>query len=194
MNRCLQLLPKESNGLQVLPADTWRWSAPWISPSGPSPPLFRDGWATADEEGQCQCVKLTMRSPLAGETLPSTFVAYDGLSMASSPMKKSRSSTPFIILRWAWSPTLADSLIAIPGDDERIHEDVILKTDRHLNKDVLLTPWAMKQLAFLFFSEKPWKLINNVAEHNVAELQIIKEDSSFCNYCNTIYEAMRLTM
>lgn len=49
--------------------------------------------------------------------VPSTFVAYDGLSMASSPMKKSRSSTPFIILRWAWSPTLADSLIAIPGDD-----------------------------------------------------------------------------
>lgn len=46
-----------------------------------------------------------------------TFVAYDGLSMASSPMKKSRSSTPFIIRRWAWSPTLADSLIAIPADD-----------------------------------------------------------------------------
>lgn len=31
----------------------------------------------------------------------STFVAYEGLSMASSPMKKSRSSTPLIILRWA---------------------------------------------------------------------------------------------
>ena len=31
--------------------------------------------------------------------LGSTFVEYDGLSMASSPMKKSRSSTPFIIRR-----------------------------------------------------------------------------------------------
>lgn len=46
----------------------------------------------------------------------STLVAYDGLSMASSPMKKSRSSTPFIIRRCAWSPTLADSLMAIPAD------------------------------------------------------------------------------
>lgn len=45
-----------------------------------------------------------------------TFVAYEGFSMASSPMKKSRSSTPLIILRCAWSPTLADSLIAIPGE------------------------------------------------------------------------------
>ena len=43
-----------------------------------------------------------------------TLVAYVGLSMASSPMKKSRSSTPLSTLLWAWSTTFADSLMAIP--------------------------------------------------------------------------------
>ena len=47
------------------------------------------------------------------ETLGLTLTAYDVASSASSPMKKSRSSTPFPSRRMAWSPTFADSLMAM---------------------------------------------------------------------------------
>lgn len=42
-----------------------------------------------------------------------TLTAYPVASNASSPIKKSRSSTPLYNLRLDWSPTFADSLMAI---------------------------------------------------------------------------------
>ncbi|TNN48419.1 hypothetical protein EYF80_041405 [Liparis tanakae] len=42
------------------------------------------------------------------------------VGVPSRRARKSKSSTPFIILRWAWSPTLADSLMAIPDGKRRV--------------------------------------------------------------------------
>ncbi len=38
--------PAGSSGPQAQSAGTWRWPVPRIAPSGPSPPLYRVGWAT----------------------------------------------------------------------------------------------------------------------------------------------------
>lgn len=44
------LLPGGSSGPQARPSGTWRWSAPWSAPSGPSPPRSRDESATVTTE------------------------------------------------------------------------------------------------------------------------------------------------